>query len=345
MGRSLNTRASGTVTGGRPIALSHGNGGRYTRELVERVFARHFGDGLDTDVDAAVFELDAGSWAMTMDGFTVDPLEFPGGNIGDLAAHGTINDLAVAGAEIERLTVSAIIEEGLPEALLDRCTHSLAEAARAAGARVVAGDTKVVPRGRGGGLYLTTTGLGRVRRRGLCVGGARVGDCLLVSGTVGDHGVSVMLAREDFELRGDLRSDCASVLDLCRAAWTLDGVRFLRDPTRGGLATVANDIARAVDHTVELTERSVPVRGPVRTVCNMLGYDPYYLACEGRVVAAVAEDQAEALLDVWQHLPGGRDAAVIGHVRSGPPRVELLTSMGGGRVIEPLEDDPLPRIC
>lgn len=328
------------------VTLAHGNGGRRTRELIDEIFGRHLANpDLDVEVDAATFDLEGSRWAMTTDGFVVQPLEFPGGSIGSLAVNGTVNDLAVSGAEASYLTLDATLEEGLELQTLDRLIRDCGAAARRVGARVVAGDTKVVPRGHGGGLYLATTGLGPVRRPDLGLGSIRVGDRVLVSGPVGDHGVSVMLAREAFDIRGEVRSDCAPVLDLARAAWSLTGLRFLRDPTRGGLATVAHDIARGAGETVELVESEVPIRPPVAAVCEMLGFDPYQLACEGRVVAVVAPTDAHELLRRWRGLEDGRDAALIGAVVSGPARAILRTPIGGSRVLEELDDDPLPRIC
>ena len=283
----------------------------------------------------------------TTDGFTVQPLEFPGGDIGKLAVHGTVNDLAVAGAIPRYLSLSAIIEEGLEIELLERLVASLAEAARETDVQVVAGDTKVVPRGQGGGLYFITTGVGiRISKIPLGLNRIQAGDSLLVSGPVGDHGVSVMLAREEFGLHGELRSDCASVLPLTLALLELPGLRFMRDPTRGGLATVAHEISQVTGLGVRLHEASIPVHDPVQSVCEMLGYNPYYLACEGRVVAVVAESQANEALARWQALPQGQEAAIIGRVEDqGPPGVVLETELGGERLLDELEDDPLPRIC
>ena len=329
------------------ITLAHGNGGRLMRELIEGVFARHLQHAdLDVQSDAAPFELGGGTPYVSTDGFTVQPLFFPGGSIGALAVHGTVNDLAVAGATPRYLTVNAFIEEGLALADLDRLVADLAAAAREAGVAVLAGDTKVVPRGEGSGLYLATTGIG-VRPAGVELGLDRVrpGDSVLVSGPVGDHGTAVMLAREQFGLRGDLVSDAASVQGLAEAVRALPGLRFLRDPTRGGLATVAHEIAQARTATVRLLEAEVPVRDPVQAVCEMLGYDPYYLACEGRVVAVAAPEAAEAVLAAWRALPEGAEAAEIGRVEAGPAEVVLETELGGERVLEELEDDPLPRIC
>jgi len=328
------------------ISLAHGNGGRFMRELINEIFARHLDNPLlDTDCDAVAVPLDGGEVLVTTDGFTVQPLEFPGGDIGSLSVHGTVNDLAVAGAKPLYLTLNAFIEEGLEVAVLDRIVASLAAAAREAGVVVTAGDTKVLRRGEGGGLYLATTGMG-VRQPGPRPAMSRIedGDVLLVSGTVGDHGTAVMLAREDFGLRGDLRSDSASVLPLTTAMLEFEGLRFMRDPTRGGVASVANEIARATRMGVRL-EPTIPVTDPVRSVCDMLGYDPLYLACEGRVIAVVDEAQAEAALAAWRRIEAGRNAARIGRIVARENRVVLETELGGERFLEELEDDPLPRIC
>ncbi len=329
------------------ILLAHGNGGRYMRELIGAVFARHLGNPLlDTEADAVALPPLTGDWMLTTDGFTVQPLEFPGGNLGSLAVHGVVNDLAVAGAEARYLTLSAILEEGLEIARLDRLIASFAAAARESGAVVAAGDTKVVRQGEGGGLYLNVAGLGLRRARApLGLSGIRPGDAVLVSGPIGDHGVAVMLAREQFGLSGDLASDSASVLPLARAAWDLPGLRFMRDPTRGGLASVAHEIVQASGHAIVLQQNAIPVRDAVRAVCEILGYDPYYLASEGRIVAVCTADTAEPLLAAWRALPGGELARKIGAIAPGPARVLIETDFGGRRILDELEDDPLPRIC
>ena len=328
------------------ISLAHGNGGRFMRELIESVFVRHLGAStIDVTADAVPIDVDGGDVMITTDGFTVQPLEFPGGDIGSLAIHGTTNDLAVAGARPLYLTLNAFIEEGFEIETLDRIVASLAQTARDVGVTVSAGDTKVVRHGEGGGLYLATTGVG-VRLPGTRPSLTRIedGDVLIVSGSIGDHGTAVMLAREAFGLRGDVRSDAASVIPFTEALLGFDGLRFMRDPTRGGLASVAHEIVRATGLGVRL-EASVPVKDPVQAVCDMLGYDPYYLACEGRVVAIVAPQQADDAVAAWRALPGGEDAARIGRIDGSIERVILETSLGGERFLEELEDDPLPRIC
>ncbi len=327
------------------ISLAHGNGGRYMRELIEEIFARHLSNpDLDIQADAVPIALE-GEVLFTTDGFTVQPLEFPGGNIGSLAVHGTTNDLAVAGAIPKYLSLNAFIEEGLEIATLERIIKSLAETAAGIGVKVVCGDTKVLRRGEGGGLYLATTGVGIRHGHVMSMKNIQHGDAILISGPVGDHGIAVMLAREEFGLRGDIQSDAASVLTLTTAAMDFKGLRFMRDPTRGGIATVCSEMFRATGLGVRLQQENLPVRDAVQSVCDMLGYDPMYLACEGRVVAVVAADEAAALLAAWQDIEQGKDAAIIGSIDADAACVLMQTDIGGERILEELEDDPLPRIC
>lgn len=329
------------------ISLAHGNGGRFMRELIEEIFQQHlYNSDINTQVDAMSLSWAHAHIVMSTDGFTVQPLEFAGGDIGSLAVHGTVNDLAVTGARPHYLTLNVFIEEGFEIARLERIVQSLAHAAKEAGVSVVAGDTKVLNRGEGGGLYLATTGVG-ARDRDLDLGMHRIqaGDKIIVSGEVGNHGIAVMLAREQFGLKGDIRSDSACVLPLTTALLPLQGLRFMRDPTRGGLATVMHEICAATPYGVQIEQTAVPIADSVQTVCDMLGYDPYYLACEGRVVAIVAEEDAEAALANWQALPDGENAAIIGSVSAETQQVILRTELGGERFLQELEDDPLPRIC
>jgi hydrogenase expression/formation protein HypE len=317
------------------------------RELIEEIFARHLSNpDLDTTADAVPLDLAGGEPVFTTDGYIVQPLEFPGGNIGSLAVHGTCNDLAVAGATPRFLSLNVFIEEGLEFDLLERLITSMGRTAQETGVRIAAGDTKVLPRGQGGGLYLATTGIG-IRPSALSLGMDQIqpGDRLLVSGPVGDHGIAVMLAREEFGLRGDLLSDAASVLPYTSALLKLPGLRFMRDPTRGGLATVAQEICNGSRCQVNLTEATIPVRDSVRSVCDILGYDPLYLPCEGRVVAVVAEESADRALELWRSLPGGAESALVGEIMAGDTLVTLETALGGRRILEELEQDPLPRIC
>lgn len=331
------------------ISLAHGNGGRFMRELIESVIAPALGDVLlESGHDATQLQNIATDQQLmiTSDGFTVKPLEFPGGDIGSLAVHGCINDLAVCGATPLYLSLNLFIEEGFDVETLQRILHSLRDAALDAQVRIACGDTKVVPRGEGSGVYIATTGIGS-KPANLQLGFELIedGDAILVSGPVGDHGIAVMLAREQFGLRGDVRSDAASVLPYTRALHDLSGLRFMRDPTRGGLATVLNEILHARGYGMLVHAEKIPVRDPVRMVCEMLGYDPMYLACEGRVVAVVAADQAETALARWQALSGAQQPSVIGHINKSLQHVVLQTELGGQRMLEELEDDPLPRIC
>ncbi len=329
------------------ISLAHGNGGRLMRLLIERIFARHLANpSLDTTADAARITLPPGEVVVTTDGFTVQPLEFPGGDIGALAVFGTVNDLAVSGAVPASLCLNVFVEEGFATAQLDRIVASLAAAARSVPVTIAAGDVKVLRRGEGGGLYLASTGIG-VRAAGAApaIGRIRAGDAILVSGPVGDHGTAVLLAREEFGLSGAVQSDAASVLPLAQALLPLPGLRFMRDPTRGGLATVLHEIVHATGLAVRLDEPAIPVRDPVRSVCEILGYEPLYLACEGRIVAVVDPAEAQAALAAWRSLPQGAQAAIIGAVAAADPQVVLRTVLGGERVIDELEDEPLPRIC
>jgi hydrogenase expression/formation protein HypE len=316
------------------------------RELIEELFAPALANPhLDTHADAVAVPIpQGGELVLTTDGFTVRPLEFPGGNIGSLAVHGTVNDLAVSGAEPRFLTLSVFLEEGLEIALLRRVIDGLAAAARECGVAVVAGDTKVVARGDCDGMYLATTGIGfRANGRRFALEQVRAGDRILVSGPIGEHGAAVMLARQEFGLRGDLESDAASVLPEARALMSVPGLRFMRDPTRGGLATVAHEFARAAGLALRLDEADIPIQDAVRSVCELLGFDPLYLACEGRLVAAVAPASADAALAALRTV--APRAALIGEFAPGRPQVILATAFGGLRVLDELEDDPLPRIC
>jgi hydrogenase expression/formation protein HypE len=316
------------------------------RELIEELFVSALANPhLDSSADAVSLPLAADrDLVVTTDGFTVQPLEFPGGNIGSLAVHGTVNDLAVSGATPRFMTLSVFLEEGLEIALLRRVIDGLAKAARDCGVEVVAGDTKVVGRGDCDGIYLSTTGVG-FRPPGTCFTAQRVraGDRILVSGPIGDHGAAVMLARQEFGLRGDLTSDAASVLPQAQALMSVPNLHFMRDPTRGGLATVAHELARATGLTVRLSEAQIPVNDSVQSVCELLGFDPLYLACEGRIVAVVGPESAETALAALQTV--APRAAMIGELRPGAAQVILDTAFGGQRSLDELEDDPLPRIC
>ncbi len=328
------------------ISLAHGNGGRMMRELIDEIFAPALANPqLDTGADAVALPVPEDRDLMvTTDGFTVQPLEFPGGNIGSLAVHGTVNDLAVSGAVPRYLTLSVFLEEGLEIAVLRRVVQGLAGAARDSGVAVVAGDTKVVGRGDCDGIYLAATGVG-FRPRGVALGLAHIrpGDRILVSGPIGEHGAAVMLARQEFGLQGDLRSDSASVLPAAQALLRVPGLRFMRDPTRGGLATGAHELAGATGLTLSLSEERIPVNEAVQSVCELLGFDPLYLACEGRLVAVGAADAADQALHALRAV--APQAALIGQFTRGSAQVILDTAFGGQRALDELQDDPLLRIC
>ncbi|MBF0620711.1 MAG: hydrogenase expression/formation protein HypE [Magnetococcales bacterium] len=330
------------------ISLAHGNGGRFMRALIRDVFARHLSNPLlNTDLDAAILPWHVqGEMVVTTDGFTVEPLTFPGGDIGALAVHGTVNDLAVAGADPLYLTVNAFIEEGFPIEQLEQFVVSMAQAAKHMDVKVIAGDTKVVPRGGVSGVFFATTGIG-VRPESIRLMPEEIqdGDVILVSGPIGDHGTAVMLAREQFGLSGDLLSDAASVYPITRMIRDIEGVRFMRDPTRGGLVTVAHEVSRMTGMTVRLKAGAIPVRDSVRMVCEILGYDPYYLACEGRLVVITSPDSAAEVLKRMRQAEGGAESCIIGQLQTGAAQVVMETELGGERIIPELEDDPLPRIC
>lgn len=335
-------------TGETHISLAHGNGGRFMRELIEQVFAHHLSNPLlDIRADAAPVPVRTGEIMITTDGFTVQPLEFPGGDIGSLAVHGTVNDLAVSGAAPLYLSLSTFIEEGMEIAQLERIVASLGRAAASSGVQVVAGDTKVVRRGEGGGLYIAVTGVG-VRPPGLSLGmqHIREGDAIIVSGPVGDHGIAVMLAREQFGLRSDLQSDAASVLPLTSALLPMAGLRFMRDPTRGGLATTVQELSQASGLNLRVRETAIAISEDVRGICEVLGLDALYLACEGRLVAVVAPEEADECLRIMRTVQESKDAAVIGEVTDDIPGfASLETYIGAVRVLDLLSLEQLPRIC
>ena len=331
------------------VTLAHGAGGKATRTLVEGLFVEELGNPLLAPLsDSALLEVNGSRLAFTTDSYVVKPLFFPGGDIGDLAVNGTVNDLAVAGARPLALSAGFVIEEGFPVADLRRIAASMARAAKAAGVPVAAGDTKVVERGKADGVYVTTAGIGVVAP-GVALGPERVqdGDRVLVSGTIGDHGIAVMIARGELQLEVDLQSDTACVLELAQALLTLGGeIRFMRDPTRGGVATALNELAQAAGVAVHLDETALPVRPEVVGTSEILGIDPLYVACEGRLIAVVAAASCDAALAALQAHPLGAGAAVIGEVRAEPAGLVLLeTSFGGSRVVDMLVGDPLPRIC
>ena len=330
------------------ILLSHGAGGRMTHELVESMFLKNFrNDALEKLDDAALLDIEPGRIAFTTDAFVVKPVFFPGGDIGKLAVCGTVNDLAVMGAKPIALSAAVIIEEGFETLALEKIVLSMRDAAASAGVNIVCGDTKVVEKGGADGIFIATAGIG-VLRSGSRISGrnAGPGDCVILSGTIGDHGISVLQARGEYELEGIVQSDCAPLngiikrlLDICPE------VRVLRDPTRGGLATTLNEIAKSSGVRVEIFENALPVLPSVKTACGILGIDPLYVANEGKFVAFLPDSFADqAVLALKEH-PLGRNTVKIGRVIGGKPGVEMVTSIGGRRPLRMLEGEQLPRIC
>lgn len=334
------------------VDMNHGAGGRAGAQLIDELFARAFDNpALRQGDDGAVLDLPAGHrLVMATDGHVISPLVFPGGDIGCLAVHGTVNDVAMMGAVPLYLAASFILEEGFPLAELKRIVESMAAAARDAGVPVVTGDTKVVEQGKGDGVFIATTGVGALPA-GRRIGGAlaRPGDVVLVSGTVGDHGVAVLSQRESLEFETAVVSDTAALHGLVAqllAAVPEGAVHTLRDPTRGGLATTLNEIARQSCVGLLLDEAAVPVQPQVEAACELLGLDPLYIANEGKLVAIVAPEHADAALAALRAHPLGRDAARIGTVQDDPQRfVQMVTRFGGRRVVDWLSGEPLPRIC
>ncbi|MGC9399421.1 MAG: hydrogenase expression/formation protein HypE [Anaerolineae bacterium] len=332
------------------ILLSHGSGGLLSHELIRDVFARHFANPhLDARNDSALLEdLPPGRLALTTDSYVVQPIEFPGGDIGKLAVCGTVNDLAVVGATPRYLTAGFILEEGLPLETLERIVVSMAATAQVAGVQIVTGDTKVVERGAADGLFINTAGVGIVPTDlSLSPANLQSGDVLLINGTVGDHGMAVMMQREELAFTSTLKSDCAPLNGLIAALLNAvpGAVRCLRDATRGGLVTVLNEWAH---HGVgiDIVEDAIPMREEVRAVSELLGLDPLYAANEGKVVIAVAPEAAETALAALQAHPLGRAAAVIGEITGEHAgRVVLKTPYGARRILQMLTGAPLPRIC
>jgi hydrogenase expression/formation protein HypE len=331
------------------ITLVHGAGGKATRNLVEALFLEELGNPLLEPLgDSALIEAGGTRLAFTTDAHIVQPLFFPGGDIGSLAVNGTVNDIAVSGARPLVLSAAFVLEEGLEVADLRRVVASMAEAAREAGVVVAAGDTKVVERGRGDGLTVTTAAIGLVDER-VSLGAEKVrpGDKVIVSGTLGDHGMAVMIARGNLELEVEIASDSASIYPLAESLFALgEDLRWLRDPTRGGLATTLNELTEASGLCVVLDEKTLPVREQVAAACEILGLDPLYVANEGKLIAIVAPDRADEALALLRANPLGAEAQIVGEVEPEPAGLVLLqTTFGGSRVVDMLTGDPLPRIC
>jgi hydrogenase expression/formation protein HypE len=332
------------------IEMAHGAGGKATRRLVEGLFAPLlFASSTEPLADAARLDINGARLAITTDSFVVRPLSFPGGSIGELAINGTVNDLAVSGARPEAIVATFVLEAGLATDVLAAEVRAMADAARRARVAVIGGDTKVVEHGKADHMYVTTTGIGCVLP-GLTIHPAsvRAGDKVLLSGPIGDHGITVLLARGELDIEADLRSDTRSVYPLVEAL-ALEagpGLRWMRDPTRGGVATTLNELARDCGLSVHLVEEEIPVRKAVRGACELLGLDPLHIANEGQFLAVVAPEYAHLALRALHGVEGGHEAAIVGEVREQPAAAVLVTTAyGGSRILDMLVGDPLPRIC
>ncbi len=330
------------------ILLDHGSGGRASHELIEKVFVPRFQNPVLNDLnDSAVFELNGARLAFTTDSYVVDPIFFPGGDIGSLAVCGTVNDLAMRGARPHYLSAGFIIEEGFSVKDLEQILISMEKAAREAGIYVVTGDTKVVPKGNADKIFINTAGVGLIPE-GVDISGqnARPGDLVLISGTMGDHGLTILSKREGLSFESSLRSDAAPLNHLVQEMLEAGEIHVLRDPTRGGLATTLNEIARQSRVGIEIAEETVPVRESVLAAAEILGLDPLYIANEGKLIAILPPDGAGAVLAAMKNNPYGQEAAVIGEVRAeNPGKVVMKTVIGGKRLMDMLAGEQLPRIC
>jgi hydrogenase expression/formation protein HypE len=338
----------------KQIVLGHGSGGKLSAELIEKVFLPAFSNPLlDKLDDQAVFEINGTRLALTTDSFVVTPIFFPGGDIGQLAINGTVNDLAMSGARPLYLSAAFILEEGLPSDELQRVVESMRDSSRAAGVQLVTGDTKVVNRGKGDKVFITTTGVGVLEGDYvISASRAQVGDRIMVSGYLGDHGMAILSQRENLEFESTIESDCAPLNSLVAAMLEVAGrgvdcgIHVLRDPTRGGLATTLNEIAGRSSVGMVLSEGAIPVRDSVQGACELLGLDPLYVANEGKLIAMVAADAADEVLAAMQQHPLGKDAAIIGEVvAERPGMVRMKTGIGGTRILDTLFGEQLPRIC
>lgn len=329
------------------LLLAHGDGGILTHQLIQGLFQKYFrAPELMALTDAAVLS-GTPDLALTTDSFVVNPLFFPGGDIGKLAIAGTVNDLAVSGAQAKYLTAAFILEEGLEISLLEKVVASMASTARTAGVSIVTGDTKVVERGKGDGIYINTTGLGLVRKKELGYHRIQPGDKIILNGGIGEHGLAVLTERNQFRFSESIQSDCMPLNALITPLLDQFGtdIKFMRDPTRGGLATTAKEIALSGSCDLWLEETAIPVRDEVRGATEFLGLDPLYLANEGKVLTIAAPERAAEIVRFMHQLPEGKDAAIIGEVRIGQGQVFLQTPLGGTRILDMLAGAPLPRIC
>lgn len=331
------------------ITLAYGSGGKKTSELIETMILPYLGNDVLGELgDGAILPGEANEkLVMSTDSFVVTPYFFPGGDIGKLSVCGTVNDIAVSGGEPKYLSLAVILEEGIPTEDVRKIVQSIAETAKRANVRIVTGDTKVVERGKADGVYINTTGIGVLRHPGLSPKAIREGDIVLVSGTVGDHGASVMLARNRNLVRGEIQSDCAPLYELAKALRPLGSdLRVMRDPTRGGVATTLNEFTEGTAFSIELDEKAIPVKKEVQSASDILGLDPLYSANEGKLLLIVSPEKAEDALRLLRSVPEGKDAARIGRVtKNHPGKVVVKTPYGGSRIVIKLAGAQLPRIC
>lgn len=328
------------------ITLDYGSGGKKTSGLIEKMIVPAWDNPALRELGDGALLKGAERLAFSTDSFVVNPLFFPGGDIGKLSVCGTVNDVSMCGGVPKYLSCSFIIEEGLKLSELEKIVDSIKKAADKAGVEIVTGDTKVVEKGRGDGIYINTAGIGFLKYPGLSPANIKDGDAVIVSGTVGDHGTAVMLARSGM-MQGDIKSDCAALNELCEAILSLNaGVRVLRDPTRGGLATTLNEFIEGSPLGIEIDEKLIPVNPSVQASCDMLGLDPMYCANEGKLIAVVEKENADKVLEAMKKLPEGENAALIGRVTSEyPGKLVMKTQLGGGRILQKLTGAQLPRIC
>jgi hydrogenase expression/formation protein HypE len=333
------------------ILLGHGSGGKLTHQLINGLFMKYFSNPhLDLQTDSAVIAVKGGHIAFTTDSFVVDPIFFPGGDIGKLAVCGTVNDIAVSGAQPLWLSAAFIIEEGFPMADLERVVSGMAQEAGRAGVKIVTGDTKVVGRNQCDKLFITTTGLGIIQAKDLGIGtGEKMmpGDKIIINGSIGDHGMAIMSARNDLQLSSPLLSDCASLNGLIKSVMKAsNNIRFMRDATRGGLSAVIGELVREKPHGLVIHEEDIPLKENVRGMCELLGFDPMYVANEGKVLIVAAADDAQNILKTMQKHEYGREARIIGEIVSDHPgKAWLKTCVGGNRIIDLPAGEQLPRIC
>jgi hydrogenase expression/formation protein HypE len=332
------------------IMLGHGSGGKLMHSLIEDIFIKHFSNSiLKEQTDSAILQVGSSEIAFTTDSFVIDPLFFPGGNIGKLAVCGTVNDLAVSGAVPLYLSVSFIIEEGFPISELEVVVESLASEAKKAGVLIVTGDTKVVNKGKCDKLFINTAGIGKITKKDSFISKAldiQAGDVIIVNGTIGDHGMAVMNARESFNFKTNVESDCASLNHMIREVLDKYSVKFMRDPTRGGVATVLNELVAKTKLGIEIEESSLPINPGVKAMCELLGFDPLHIANEGKVLIVAGEIEGLEILEILKKNELGTKSTIIGRVVSEHPgKVVLKNETGGRRIIDSLSGDQLPRIC